>query len=268
MPPQICVGCGFEVDAFGVLQHKGARVVRQDGVTPLEWPYDGTISPEFPVADIDLTNGLGCDQSTGDLFAFPNSSSRIVSATASLIGASGGAGSGFVFSWSLDKDDFPGPNPWNDGTCPVTSFALSADAEVSLSNPSLARPMLCVYSVDVGPQVALIDEGVSLNTGFVGNIWDDPFPYPGDIALGFTVPWLGDNPTADPLAHQQVGAQHIPFYRPSGGGVLAAYLAPGATTNFRATMRGQMACGTATTRNGQVFVIGGGFNIRIIGVNV
>jgi len=263
MACQPCIGCGFELDDDGLLQIKGSRVVRQDGVTPLQWPYDGTISPEFPVADIALTNGLGCDQDSGDLFAFPNSTARAVRGESSLIGASGFG----VFYWSLDADDFPGANPWNDSG---SHFGLSTYLEIALTNPSAARPMLVEYAIQLGPTEGVLDSGVVLNTSFVGNIWDDPSPYPGDAALGFAVGMSGTNPPSPGLLDDiSNDGYNLRYVRPTGpGAVLSSYLAPSATTRFRVAWRGQMTVGSATTRDNQRFLVGGGFNTFIVGRTV
>jgi len=254
-----CIGCGFELDELGNLQIKGAR--------SREWSYNGS-TDEFPVKDIDVHNGLSCDPVTEDLWAYPNASARFATGTAPLIGATGGPLTGFIFTWSLDKDDFIGANPFNDGTCPETGFALSDDASIQLENPSGSRPMIVTYSIDWGPMASLLDEGVSFYTNFQARIWDAGDPVPGFVNYGFQVNFLGSNDTADPLDFMQIGQQHIPVYRPGGGGVLANYLAPLGCTFFEARLRASMICNTATTRDGQQLTIGGGFNIRIMGVPV
>jgi len=261
-----CIGCGFEIDAItGELGIKGARVVRQDGVTPLEWPYDGSISDEFPAADITLTNGLGCDQATGDLFAFPNSTARAVRGVSTLIAATPLPNA--VFSWGIGEADFPGPNPWNDSG---SHFGLSTFLELALTNPSGARPMLAEYAIQLGPTTGIMDSGVGLNTSFVGNIWDDPNPYPGDAALGFNVGMAGTNdPSPGLLDNNGNDGFNLRFVRPTGpGAVLSTYLAPLATTRFRVAWRGQMTAGSATFRVGQSFAVAGGFNTFIIARSV
>ena len=263
MAAEPCIGCGFEINAVtGELEIKGARVVRQNGVTPLEWPYDGTISDELPVADIALSSGLGCDQTTGDLFAYPNSTARAVRGESTLIGATGAG----VFSWGIGTGDFPGPNPWNDSGL---HFGLSTFLEISVGNPSNARPMLVEYAIQLGPTTATMDSGVDLNTSFVGNMWDDPDPYPGDTALGFAVGLVGSNEVGNLLDSKTNDGFNLRFVRPTGpGATLSAYLAPGATTRFRVAWRGQMGAGSATARAGQAFEVGGGFNTFIIARSV
>jgi len=260
-----CIGCGFEINPVtGELEVKGARVHRQNlPGTPMQWPYDGTIDTSFPVADITNTNGLNCDQVTGDLFAFPNSTGRTVRGESTLIGASS---FGNVFTWGIDTGSFPGPNPWNDSGSP---FGLSTYVETILLNPSAARPMIVEYAIQVGPTEAFIDEDVSFNTSFVGNIWDDPDPYPGDTTFGFAVPGYGSNATGDPLDHMVTDGANIRFLREGGSGpVLSVYLPPGATTHFRVAWRGAMAVGSATARAGQSFSVGGGFNTLMIASHV
>ena len=261
-----CIGCGFEINAVtGELEIKGARIVRQDGVTPLEWPYDGSISDEFPAADIALANGLGCDQATGDLFAFPNSTARAVRGSSTLIGAT--LIPGFVFSWGIGTGDFPGPNPWNDSG---NGFALSTRLELALTNPSIARPMLVEYGIQLGPTNGIMDSGVALNTSFVGAIWDDPNPFPGESALGFAAGMIGTNDPAPGLLDSNGNdGFNLRFIRPTGpGAVLSTYLAPLTTTRFRVAWRGVMAAGSATARAGQSFAVAGGFNTFIIARSV
>jgi len=264
MTAEPCIGCGFEINVVtGELEVKGARTHRQNlPAVPQQWPYDGTIDDEFPVADITNTNGLNCDQVTGDLFAFPNATARTVRGVSSLIGATGGLPTGFVFSWGIDTGSFPGPNPWNDSGAP---FGLSTPVEILLSNPSSSRPMLVEYVIQLGPTQAVMDSGVTLKTSFVGNIWDDPAPYPGDGFLGFAVPFAGTNEVGNLLDDESNDGFNLRFVRPNGSGVtLSAYLAPDATTRFRVAWRGEMGAGSATARVGQAFLVGGGFNTFII----
>jgi len=266
-----CIGCGLELDGSGNLVIAGIRETRPNGITPQQWPYQpGPANPNPEVypstSAIETCNGLNCDTVTGEAFAWPNTSARVARGESSLIAAEGGPLSGFIFSWGLDTGSLPAV-PWtNDGV----PRALSTELNVVLSNPSSCRPMYVEYRLSVGPRRAALDQGVSVATTFLGNVWDDPAPYPGDVPIGFPLGNIGFN-GASPASLTDISSDGstVPLLRNTGPGVLlSTFLAPNATTNFRVKMMGTIAVGSATPRAGQRYFIGGGFNTYIIGVHV
>jgi hypothetical protein len=87
------------------------------------------------------------------------------------------------------------------------------------------------------------------------------------VVLVHSTGFEGSNPALTPLDTPSTGHQHIPHWRKFG--ILATYLAPLATTNFRVTYMGGMTGGTATDRNFQTFRVGlPGVTARITGWTV
>lgn len=270
--PTICIGCGLKVTFDGVLELSGPRTTRQDGVTPMEWPYNGSVADdEFPdtgVPGLALGNGLFFDYSDEAsgvcrIAAFPNATARVEQDNVTPIGG-GPFGNSYV--WSIQDGAFDAP--WNDTG---VQFTLADWVEITLDNPSINRPMIVAYTFDIGGVYAVLDDLTWLTIFAEFKIWDDPAgaevpgvePVTGDSAL--VAYFRGDSGTPGNLSTQMVSPTHIELNRKNGPLVgtfpeLATYLppqvpaavgGPDSTTHWKCRLVATMGAGTATVVPGQ-----------------
>lgn len=255
--PTFCLGCGLGVTFDGELYLSGPRETRQDGVTPMEWPYNGSVAEdEFPntgAAGLVLGNGLCFDHQEDDgfcrIFAFPNATARVEQGELTPIGVAVPDG----WYWSLIDGAFDAP--WNDTG---VRFDLTDEVQIDVTNPSLNRPMIASYAVDVGNMLTSLDNAVGIEIAIATKVWDDPNVEPAyDIGsiLGYI---RGDSNTPGALSSDSISPVHYELNRKNGTvhAALATYMPPSTSgtpsiTHFKAKLVAFMDNGTATATGGQ-----------------